>query len=150
MISFNHTPGPWTVVPSNNIQTVGLETNSPYAHQKYWYTIEPSEMEGEQLAIVSGRQTVGAGPGAESKQEANRRRDEANARLIAAAPELLKALADLLGILEDEHYKCNIYWDPDSDQDCRIRGTWLHEKFFHADMRRANQAIAKAKGKVTA
>ena len=118
MISTNHTPGPWTVDPSNNIQTVG----------------------GEHLAIVSGRQTVGAGPGAESKQEANRRRDEANARLIAAAPELLKALADLLGILEDDHYKCNL----DSDESCR-QGIWQTE-YQHGAVRRAKQAIAKARG----
>lgn len=78
MISTNHTPGPWKVVPSNNIQTVG----------------------GEQLAIVSGRQTVGAGPGAEAKREANGRRDEANARLMASAPVLLEAIESVNLILE--------------------------------------------------
>jgi hypothetical protein len=63
-----------------------------------------------------------------------------NARLAASASDLLEALEDTCSILEDDHYKCNI----DSDQDCR-----LHEEFNHAVMRRANQAIAKAKGKVT-
>jgi len=59
-----------------------------------WYAIGANirALDGEQIAIVQGRQTVGAGPAVWAKQAANERRDAANARLIAAAPALLEAV----------------------------------------------------------
>ena len=69
--------------------------------------------------------------------EVNREEELANLHLAASAPELLQALEYLAGIVEDDHYKCDI----DSDEDC-----WLDEADKHAVMRGAKQAIANAKG----
>ena len=51
--------------------------------------------------------------------------------------ELLEALEALVDIVEDEHYKCEL----DVDEDC-----WLDEVDKHEVMRKARQAVAKAKG----
>ena len=50
---------------------------------------------------------------------------------------LLEALEEMRDILEDDHYKCDI----GSDGDC-----WLDEADKHAVMRRAEAAVAEAKG----
>jgi hypothetical protein len=71
-----HTQGPWIADGANNVKTE----------------------DGEQLAMVSGWQTGGAGPKVWAQQEANDLRDAANARLMAAAPELLEALYNALNL----------------------------------------------------
>ena len=90
-----HTPGPWRVWASRNIQT----------------------QDGEQLAIVQGSQTIGAGDAVWAKQDNEDRRDAANARLIAAAPTMLEAAIDLVQQVEayDSLYgKDSCAIDPDA------------------------------------
>jgi len=54
--------------------------------------------------------------------------------------ELLEAL---VGLVEDEHYKCDL----DSDEECKLLedGEWQIE-YQHGAVRRAKQYIANAKG----
>ena len=74
---------------------------------------------------------------AATQENVTKKEQRANVRLACAAPDLLAALEEMRDILEDDHYKCDI----GSDGDC-----WLDEADKHAVMRRAEAAVAEAKG----
>ena len=117
-----HTPGPWYSAYSKTNEFGGGNIRSDH------------HVDGSgALLLVAG--------GMFHDYEVDREEDIANLHLAAAAPELLEALEALVGIAEDDHYKCDLDFVPALSADC-----WLDQVDKHDVMRRAKQAIAKATG----
>ena len=128
-----HTPIPWYI-----------EGESGNPHEAY---IIVGDKQGSTIAWTSNSFDDS------SNEEYISEEDTANAQFIIRAcnshDELLEALEELLGMAEDDHHGCDI--DSDSSFDCDVpdsrEGIVAVRKIFgHEVIRRAKQALAKAKG----